>query len=76
MNDLLRFTGAVRRDPRIEAWFSGFADPVDNGYVVFCLPKSRFALQDANRWLRANNQSLFPDGSEVEGLQPLQPPQN
>jgi hypothetical protein len=27
MDDLLRFTGAVRRDPRIEAWFSGFADP-------------------------------------------------
>ena len=27
MNDLLRFTGAVRRDPRIEAWFSDFADP-------------------------------------------------
>jgi hypothetical protein len=26
-NDLLRFTGAVRRDPRIEAWFSGFVDP-------------------------------------------------
>src|SRR5881394_1836550 len=28
MNDLLRFTGAVRRDPCIEAWFSGFADPL------------------------------------------------
>ncbi len=27
MDDLLRFTGAVRRDPRIEAWFSDFADP-------------------------------------------------
>jgi hypothetical protein len=27
MNDLLRFTGAVRRDPRIEAWFSAFTDP-------------------------------------------------
>jgi hypothetical protein len=27
MNDLLRFPGAVRRDPRIEAWFSDFADP-------------------------------------------------
>jgi hypothetical protein len=27
MNDLLRFTGAVRRDPQIEAWFSGVADP-------------------------------------------------
>ena len=27
MNDLLRFTGAVRRDPKIEAWFSGFTDP-------------------------------------------------
>jgi hypothetical protein len=27
MDDLLRFTGAVRRDPRIEAWFSEFADP-------------------------------------------------
>lgn len=26
-NDLLRFTGAVRRDPRIEAWYSEFADP-------------------------------------------------
>ena len=27
MDDLLRFTGAVPRDPRIEAWFSGFTDP-------------------------------------------------
>ncbi len=26
MNDLLRFSGAVRRDPRIEAWFSDFHD--------------------------------------------------
>lgn len=24
---ILRFTGAVRRDPRIEAWFSSHADP-------------------------------------------------
>ena len=28
MNDLLRFSGAVRRDPQIEAWFSDFADPL------------------------------------------------
>jgi hypothetical protein len=28
MNDLLRFSGAVRRDPEIEAWFSDFADPL------------------------------------------------
>ena len=28
MNDLLRFPGAVRRDPQIEAWFSDFADPL------------------------------------------------
>lgn len=28
MNDLLRFTGAVRRDPRIEAWFFDFPDPL------------------------------------------------
>jgi hypothetical protein len=27
MSDLLRFSGAARRDPRIEAWFSDFADP-------------------------------------------------
>ena len=27
MNDLLRFSGAVRRDPKIEAWFSNVADP-------------------------------------------------
>jgi hypothetical protein len=27
MNDLLRFPGTVRRDPRTEAWFSDFADP-------------------------------------------------
>ena len=27
MDDLLRFTGAARRDPRIEVWFSGFTDP-------------------------------------------------
>src|SRR6476620_6491001 len=27
MNDLLRFTGAVRRDPRIEAWFSDLTNP-------------------------------------------------
>jgi hypothetical protein len=28
MTDLLRFNGVVRRDPRIEAWFAGFADPL------------------------------------------------
>ncbi len=28
MDDLLRFTGAVRRDHQIEAWFSGFNDPL------------------------------------------------
>jgi hypothetical protein len=28
MNDLLRFPSAVRRDPRIEAWFSGVTDPL------------------------------------------------
>jgi hypothetical protein len=28
MKDLLRFPSAVRRDPRIEAWFSAFADPL------------------------------------------------
>jgi hypothetical protein len=28
MNDLLRFPSAVRRDPRIEAWFSDYADPL------------------------------------------------
>jgi hypothetical protein len=27
MDDLLRFTGAVRRDAEIEAWFSGITDP-------------------------------------------------
>jgi hypothetical protein len=27
-DDLLRFSGAVRRDPRIEAWFSDFTDPL------------------------------------------------
>jgi hypothetical protein len=27
MNELLRFSGAVRHDPKIEAWFSNFADP-------------------------------------------------
>jgi hypothetical protein len=27
MNDLLRFNGAVPRDPKIEAWFSDFAEP-------------------------------------------------
>ena len=27
MDDLLRFNGAVRRDPKIDAWFSEFADP-------------------------------------------------
>ena len=28
MDDLLRFTGAVKRDPLIEAWFSDFPDPL------------------------------------------------
>jgi hypothetical protein len=28
MDDLLRFPSAVRRDPRIEAWFSGITDPL------------------------------------------------
>jgi hypothetical protein len=27
MDDLLRFTGAARRDPKIEAWFSGMTAP-------------------------------------------------
>ena len=27
MDDFLRFPGAVRRDPEIEAWFSGITDP-------------------------------------------------
>jgi hypothetical protein len=27
MNDLLRFSGAVRRDPRIDAWFFDVTDP-------------------------------------------------
>jgi len=27
MDDILRFDGALRRDPRIEAWFSGAVDP-------------------------------------------------
>ena len=27
MDDLLRFLSAVRRDPEIEAWFSGITDP-------------------------------------------------
>lgn len=28
MDDLLRFPSAVRRDPRIEAWFDDFPDPL------------------------------------------------
>lgn len=28
MNDLLRFPSAIPRDPRIESWFSDFADPL------------------------------------------------
>lgn len=28
MNDLLRFPSAVRRDPRIEGWFSDVTDPL------------------------------------------------
>jgi len=28
MDDLLRFSGAVRHDPRIEAWFSDVPDPL------------------------------------------------
>lgn len=28
MNDLLRFPSALRRDPRIHAWFSDFPDPL------------------------------------------------
>lgn len=27
MDDLLRFDGALRRDPAIEAWFTGITDP-------------------------------------------------
>ena len=27
MDDLLRFPGAIRRDPRIEAWFTAITDP-------------------------------------------------
>ena len=28
MDDLLRFSGAIRRDPKIEAWFSDIAYPL------------------------------------------------
>lgn len=28
MDDLLRFTGAVRQDPAVEAWFFGMTDPL------------------------------------------------
>jgi hypothetical protein len=28
MDDLLRFSGTARRDPQIEAWFSGLTDPL------------------------------------------------
>ena len=28
MDEIFRLSGTVRRDPRIEAWFSGFADPL------------------------------------------------
>lgn len=28
MQDLLRFPSAIRRDPRIEAWFADFPDPL------------------------------------------------
>lgn len=28
MDDLLRFSGTLRRDPRIEAWFAGGTDPL------------------------------------------------
>ena len=27
MDDILTYTGTVRRDPRIEAWFTGITDP-------------------------------------------------
>lgn len=28
MEEFLRFSGAVRRDPRVEAWFLGMTDPL------------------------------------------------
>jgi hypothetical protein len=28
MDEIFRLSGTLRRDPRIEAWFSGFADPL------------------------------------------------
>jgi hypothetical protein len=28
MDDLMRFPSAVRRDPRIDAWFSDLPDPL------------------------------------------------
>lgn len=56
--------------------FSGFPRSIDNGYLIECLPKSRFTLADANRWLRAQNQLLFPEGPILESRTRIRHSQN
>jgi hypothetical protein len=56
MDDLLRFDGAVDSDPRVDAWFNAFADPL------------RWTAQDWFRRLRAcgaDVRELLHDGCPV-----------
>jgi hypothetical protein len=56
MDDLLRFNGAVRRDPQIEAWLSDFADPLR------LMTRSWFELM---RGCGADVRELLHDGCPV-----------
>ena len=55
-DDFLRFTGAVRRDPRIELWFSDFADPLR------LMARSWF---ERMRGCGADVRELFHDGCPI-----------
>ena len=45
-------------------YYSGFADPRDNGYDVKCLPKSRFTFERFKQAIKAVAKTTFPDGIE------------
>ena len=59
----------------IAALFEGFPEACDNGYIVFCLPKSEFSLEQVNEVWKAQMGPLFPEGCEL-ALFPVQSAEN
>ena len=43
----------------------GFANPEDNGYVVHCLPKSRFTAEEATEFMDRHEQKIAPGERSV-----------